>query len=573
MDVVTQSLLREFATSQNISSLEQSDQFESFINYIIVSDIYHEEFDFNIISTGKGEFGIDGIAIIVNDTIVDDEEQLEDLIEHSSVLQVEFVFVQSKTSSSIDTGDLAKFFHAIQDFFVEKSSLNQNTRIIELRSVKDRIFQNAPKFARGLPRISAHYAYTGRWQSDANVLSMRDSFVNRVTAMNLFSSVVFDPVDAAKIQKLYFQTKNSYKVTISFGQSIPLPEIPNVREAHIGLVKMSEYLKIITDADGNVRRKLFFDNIRDYQGSTPVNMSIAGTIKSDRCIEFPLRHNGITIVTRKFQRVGTQLVIEDFQIVNGCQTSHVIAENATVASGETLIPIKIISTEDEDVTRQVIIASNSQNKIDDGSFWTLEPIHKAIEILFDSKNGDQKLYYERRPGQFNTISGIEKVRVVTKDGLLKNFASMFLEQPNQVGRYYKDLSPLIGKEIFNPLHDVSVYYTAAYAAYRLEFMFRNRRIESDWKPFRFQILMATRLIIEVAQKLKSSSKMSRNYCSTIDSIMFDIEKSQAIFEKAISVIAVTIPELEDKSSGRDRRTAKMRDMRDRLRDAVLKKSF
>src|SRR6267142_6695286 len=78
MDVVTQSLLREFAQSQKIESRPEFEQFEAFVNYIVVSDIYPEEFDFSVVSTGEGEFGIDGIAIIVNDAIVDDEEQLDD---------------------------------------------------------------------------------------------------------------------------------------------------------------------------------------------------------------------------------------------------------------------------------------------------------------------------------------------------------------------------------------------------------------------------------------------------------------------------------------------------------------
>src|SRR5258708_9324479 len=99
------------------------------------------------------------------------------------------------------------------------------------------------------------------------------------------------------------------------------------------------------------------------------------------------------------------------------------------------------TTEDEEVTRQVIIASNQQNKVDQESFWALDPIHKAVEIYFDSKTDDQRLYYERRPGQFNTVSGIEKVRIVTKDSLLKNYASVFVEQPNHVHRYYTDLTP------------------------------------------------------------------------------------------------------------------------------------
>ena len=325
---------------------------------------------------------------------------------------------------------------------------------------------------------------------------------------------------------------------------------------------------MITDEDGNVRRRLFFDNIRDFQGDTPVNRSIASTLLSECSIEFPLRNNGVTIVARKLQRVGPQFTLEDFQIVNGCQTSHVIAGNATAQNQATMIPIKIIATEDEEVTKQVIIASNQQNKVDQDSFWALDPIHKSIEIYFESKNGDQRLYYERRPGQFNTVAGIEKVRIVTKDSLLKMYASIFLEQPNQVGRYYKDLTPLIGKEIFSPGHDVHSYYTAAYIAYRLEFMFRNRRMGAEWKPFRFQLAMAARLLLEKDLELDARKKRSQAYCNAIDVVMLDADKAQIVFERATTAIKQAIANMKDQGADFDRRTAKMRDMKDKLRAVI-----
>jgi hypothetical protein len=568
MDVVTQSLLKEFAESQKIDSLAQSDQFEAFINYIVVADIYPEEFDFNIVATGQGEFGLDGMAIIVNDAIVDDEEQLEDIIAHNPVLQIQFLFIQAKTSPSFDSGELSKFFHAVLDFFKEEGNFQQNERLLELRRIKNRLYDAAAKFVRGLPKIAFYYATTGTWTDDRNLCAIRDGFLAQASALHMFAATSFHPLDATKVQKLYFQTKNAFRVSISFGQNLSLPEIPNVRESYIGLLPISEYLKMITDDDGNVRRRLFFDNIRDFQGDTPVNRSIASTLLSEASIEFPLRNNGVTIVTRKLQRVGPQFTLEDFQIVNGCQTSHVIAANSAEENQAIMIPVKIVSTEDEEVTRQVIIASNQQNKVDQESFWALDPIHKSIEIYFESKDGDQRLYYERRPGQFNTIAGIEKVRIVTKDLLLKTYASVFLEQPNQVGRYYKDLIPLIGTEIFSPRHEVHSYYTAAYIAYRLEFMFRNRRMDTEWKPFRFQLAMAARLVLERELGLDARRKRSQAYCAAIDAVMADPDKAQAVFEKGTKAITKAITELRDQDAKLDRRTAKMRDMKDKLRALI-----
>ncbi len=151
---------------------------------------------------------------------------------------------------------------------------------------------------------------------------------------------------------------------------------------------------------------------------------------------------------------------------------------------------------------------------------------------------------------------------------MKNYASVFLELPNQVGRYYKDLTPLIGKEIFSPRHEVHSYYTAAYIAYRLEFMFRNRRMGTEWKPFRFQIVMAARLILKRDLKLDPHKKRSQAYCNAIDTVMLDPDKAQIVFEQATKGIEQAIVELKEQGAELDRRTAKMRDMKDTLRAVI-----
>jgi hypothetical protein len=567
VDPVTNSLLNDFVASQQIGSKDEATQFEHFVNYVVLFDIFAEEFDVEAIATGSGEFGIDGICIIVNDTIIEDEEQLDDLAENANALVVQFVFTQAKASKSFDAGDLSKFLIAVDDFFSDKLALVQNERIHTQRKIKTKLYQYAAKFVRGLPRLLLFFATTGSWQNDANLMAICDAYVKTFEGKHIFEKVEFTPIDGSRLQKLYFQTKNAIKVGVQFPSNIALPPIAGVREAYIGVLSAAQYLKLITDEHSTVRRRLFFDNIRDFQGETDVNKSIAATIGSDRRIEFPLRNNGITIVSRKLQRIGNEFQIEDFQIVNGCQTSHVIASKWKPDYGDMLIPVKIIVTEDEEVTKNVIIASNSQNDVDQDSFWALDPIHKKIEIYFESKTWDGVLYYERCPGQYNSVPNIEKVRVVTKDALLKNFASIFVEEPNQVGRYYKDLIPRIGKDIFNSRHDVNAYYTAAYVAFRLEWLFRNRKLDPKYKPFRFQLGMAARLIIEKKQALDPKKKLTKGYCDPIDEIMLNPDTSLSVFEHAVMSVDDAIKQLGPQV-GLDRRTAKMRDMRDSLRSIL-----
>jgi len=93
----------------------------------------------------------------------------------------------------------------------------------------------------------------------------------------MFAATSFHPLDATKVQKLYFQTRTPYRVSINFGQNLSLQRSRTCASPTSGCCHF-EYLKMITDDDGNVRRRLFFDNIRDFQGdNTRSNMSIAGT--------------------------------------------------------------------------------------------------------------------------------------------------------------------------------------------------------------------------------------------------------------------------------------------------------
>jgi hypothetical protein len=57
--------------------------------------------------------------------------------------------------------------------------------------------------------------------------------------------------------------------------------------------------------------------------------------------------------------------------------------------------------------------------------------------------------------------------------LVRAFAAMFRNLPHRTTRNYKTLLRDVGTDIFNKEHRLEPYYVAAFAYYRLEFLFRN----------------------------------------------------------------------------------------------------
>jgi hypothetical protein len=104
------------------------------------------------------------------------------------------------------------------------------------------------------------------------------------------------------------------------------------------------------------------------------------------------------------------------------------------------------------------------------------------------------LYYERRDGQYDRQS-IQKVRIVVPANAIKAFGAMFLNQPHRTTRGYGELRKKVGDEIFGLDHKLEPYYAASYAFYRLEWLFRNDGRFTRYRPARFHILLALRLLV------------------------------------------------------------------------------
>jgi hypothetical protein len=501
MDRITEALLAEFSTEYGLTHLSEGKRFEHFICHLIVGDEQSETFDTADVVVGDGkdtkggaDTGIDGVAVIINGDLISEMEELEDQAERVGFLDVEFVFIQSDIGSSFDGAKIGTFGFGVLDFFRDEPQLKRNNKVAEIAEIRQAVYTKSSKFKRGNPVCKMFYVTTGKVLEDSTLDARAKTVKLDLENTGLFREVEFVRLGAEGVQRMYQRSKNSISTAFKFLSKVTIGgSISGVSQAYSGYLPWSEYKKIIISESGSLQRSLFFDNVRDWQDYNDVNSEIRATLRSGTKNRFVLMNNGITVIAKTMQLTGDNFVLEDYQIVNGCQTSHVLYDERESLDDSVLIPFRLISTKDEDVTNAIIRATNRQTAVKEDQFLALEQYGKTLELFFKSYPPAQRLYFERRSKQYDTLN-IEKTRVITFANMIRAFASMFLNEPHRATRNYGALKNKVGKEIFAPDQRMEPYYIAALALYKLEFFFRNGHLGSQYKPARFHILLALRIL-------------------------------------------------------------------------------
>ena len=540
MDRITKSLLSEFTTENALSRLNEPQQFEHFTSHLLMSRHYTDSFSSDDVCVGGGsDTGIDGLAVIVNGCLISEPEEVEDLLETNGYIEATFIFVQSETSSAFETAKIGQFIFGVLDFFSEDPALPRSEEIEQKSKILNAIYDCSSKFKRGNPNCFLYYATTGKWVGDKNLTVRMNSAKDDLKNLGILDNIQFECVDADQIHKFYRESKNAISKAVEFPIRTELPEIPGVEEAYIGVLSASEYLKLIQNDDGEIIHSLFYDNVRHWQEWTPVNTEIKETLlDSKKSICFPIFNNGITIVAKNINITRHKFSLEDYQVVNGCQTSYVLYDSKELIGNDIEIPVRIIATKDQEIKNAIIKATNRQTQIADEQLFALTDFPKKLEEYFPSFELPKRLYYERRSRQYNCIDGIEKVRVINMTALVRAFASFFLDLPHRTTRNYKALLKSIGKDIFNIDHKLEPYYVAAFAHYRLEYLFRSKGLNKELKSSRYHILMAFRYLVTEGGDLPrhfNSNEMAR-YCSKLMEILWDDEKYKELFLKAERIV-------------------------------------
>lgn len=550
-DIVTRSYVEEFQNLFGFVDKSESEVFELFATYCILSKYTTDEtISKNIledVNIGNGnDWGIDSILIIINGKIVTTIEEAQDLFDANKIMNVSFVIIQSKSSPSFSVDGLSQVLDGTKYLFSEiqdKISVPPSNPDLDLyRQMVRFVYSKSASFYRGLnPSLDVYYASCGITSQNPDFKAKIDFSKQEIRDLGLLHSVECYLLGRKELVNLYKTTKNRVEAEIYVEQKIAFPEMRFVNESYLCLLPFSEFRKLILDNNNELINSVFYDNVRAYQGENTVNKAMSHSLQNGDLDLFAVMNNGITIISRDIRTIGRKFHLTDYQVVNGCQTCNVLYRNLALEDIDSLIlTVKLIASDDKNVRDKIIVANNSQTEVKREQLLSLLETQKNIEDYYNAQNKFDKLYYERRSKQYQfNETQIPAYKVVTIPSQIKSFVAMIIGEPHRVGGYYGSIIEQFDKngvKVFASDTNPALYYTSALAYYKMSEAFSSKEIHSKYKKVKFHLLFALRLMCENTPLPHFNSKNIDKYCDHICTILCDSEKCRIAFQAATNVI-------------------------------------
>lgn len=554
LEPIINSKFKKFRESMELQNIADGLAFERFVNYTILRSHQPDAFngDSELFDTvnigGTQDMGIDGIAIKLNGLIIRDINEVEDLVSKFPRLDIEFIFIQSKYKSNFDKGEFNNFTDGVREFLSESQRQPHSDEIKELIRIKEYLLGDDVVYKwQDNPKVRLYYVVMGKWHDSKHQLALADQLKEDIAALNTYDVPNIHFIDLSGYKAILDSNDNNFEVNIDSIDIMPLTSVNGVDNSCILLCTAEEINKLLTTKEGIIRKSLFDDNVRDFQGDNSINSEINATITNEP-EKFALLNNGITIVCNKYTTSNRKITLKNPQIVNGCQTSHVIfnhADNGDISKRVPLV-IKIISTENQDITNQIVRGTNRQNIVLDEAFETTKPFHKELEEFINALSTDyERFYYERRSKQYDHNPSINQFEKLNLRIIIHSFVSMYLNNPHLSHRHESKLLETFGNLLFKDYQSKLPYFTSCLAFYKLEKLFRKGKLNRDYYSFKYHLLMIFRELIGGASPNINNERIVDEHSQLVLKVLKNDQTSLEYYNKSIALFDSTRKEWSD----------------------------
>ncbi len=527
MHRIISSHLKTFSKEHEIESMDEQKRFEHFVNYCVASKYYSGRIDTSEITTNDNDAGIDGIIVIADGELVTTEEEINSIFEsHKRNVEIEFIFIQSKTSEKFEKKEITNFGDGIYDFLSEEPSFPHDDVLAEAHKVFNKIVDKVHKVRRGKPNAKIYFVATGAWNNEKELVAALKTNLKKIETTGYFSDVECLKIDRDELIKLWSSIHQPVEATVKVKGYVPYENIKGVEEAYICVISAKNFINsLLKDNDERIKSGIFEENVRAFLGEdNSVNSKIKVTLDSSETRDrFAILNNGITIVSPDVRVQSDTISLFNYQIVNGCQTSHVLFRNKDLVDDSTMLTVKVIEVNDEDIVNQIVEATNNQSYVADEKFLSLRSKAKNIEVYFnscnDETNEESKIYFERREKQYAGM-GISDSKIFDIRTVARAFSAMFLEIPHIAASYPTQIFEQSENKLFQDNQNEIAYYCATLALYKFTKLFNSKKLPGHFSKYRWHTLMLLKYVINGKNKTPElNSKKITPYCQKIVEIL------------------------------------------------------
>lgn len=279
--------LAQFQNAFQYSALQEDKVFERFINYNLLLQFQPDAFnaDSELLESvsvgGYDDWGQDGIAIKINSSFIRSMADLESWISNKKEkLSIEYIFIQSKNKPNTDCGELLKFINGIREFFNDESTLPRNDAIEQWYQIRKKISsKDFISHLKELPSVRCYFVSTTNDISDRNKEGYISTFKKEMQSR--FSSFAFEQYGAADIIGIIKQNKSDEPLQIPENGIINFSKVEGIKNACTIMCNAQELIQTLDTREGIIKKSIFVDNVRDFQGMNTVNMEILNTIEHE----------------------------------------------------------------------------------------------------------------------------------------------------------------------------------------------------------------------------------------------------------------------------------------------------
>lgn len=501
----------KFIDDFNLKSESKEVCWRRFVNYQFFSQLQPGRLDtdpdlLDQICVDSKEFSqIHGALFLLNDQILCEPQDIDDILQRDEKGLLELYFLTFDRTGSFES--------QLEDLF-------QNLDVIEKKEkwIQILVYAMSQKIMlRWKDNPVLHIVFFSDNREEKKVVS--GEFINSFSEINCIS------IDKKSLLDIIKSNENNYNASLGcrsfFTISTGNEEIGN---AFIASISASELVNLMITPDRLLRRNIFDDNVRDSQGFSAVNKEIFSTLQ-EYPGRFALFNNGITIVCKKAIPENEKFILENPQIVNGCQTCSMIyqAYRKGVNLKDVQVIAKIVGSNKDDVTQGIVRGANRQNIVYEEAFETIKGFHKNLEEYFEINQvkGYDKIYYERRSRQYADNIQIKPWQKISFRGLIQSMVALFLNHVEDSHKHEYTLLKKYRDALFIDAHSCQPYYLAAFLYLNVDILFRGKKLPKELSSYKMHVMLLIKEMKGGPSPDLSSSGEIDLYCDQLLQIMED----------------------------------------------------